>query len=170
MLRSRHLLVSWMFHLSQFRVNYLRYSIRHVWSRGSRTPRRRFLVRFRLERSDMAVGGNFFKLRRRRYCYLSVTFHLCLFQNCLWKSRVVGWTSMVYIAGYSRFSKIRKMKDVYLWAQTTFTNRGQAHCFASRTPTLDLWLEVAKSRKLVIEGFVKIPKFYPLSPILGQCP
>jgi hypothetical protein len=33
-------------------------------------------------------------------------------------------------------------------------NLGQANCLSSRAPILDLWLEITKSRKLLIEGFI----------------
>jgi hypothetical protein len=36
---------------------------------------------------------------------------------------------------------------------------GQAHCLASRAPTLELWLEITTSRKFVIQGFIWIKKF-----------
>jgi hypothetical protein len=38
--------------------------------------------------------------------------------------------------------------------QTTDVNLGQAHCLASQAPTLDLWLEITKSRKFVMQGFI----------------
>ncbi len=39
-------------------------------------------------------------------------------------------------------------------AQTTDMNLGQAHCLASRAPTLDLCLEITRSRTFVIQGFI----------------
>jgi hypothetical protein len=43
--------------------------------------------------------------------------------------------------------------------QTTDMNLGQAHCVASWAPTFDLWLEITKSSKFVIQGFIWITKF-----------
>jgi hypothetical protein len=43
--------------------------------------------------------------------------------------------------------------------QNTDMNLGQSHCFASRAPTLDLWLEITKIRKFVIQGCIWITKF-----------
>jgi hypothetical protein len=43
--------------------------------------------------------------------------------------------------------------------QTIDMNPGQAHCLALRATTLDLWLEIAKSREFVIQGFIWITNF-----------
>ncbi len=43
--------------------------------------------------------------------------------------------------------------------RTTVINLGNAHCLALRAPTLDLWLEITKSRKFVIQVFIWIKKF-----------
>jgi hypothetical protein len=50
---------------------------------------------------------------------------------------------------YNSFFLFRKQGT-----QTTDMDLGQAHCLASRAPTLDLWLEITKSRKFVIQGFI----------------
>jgi hypothetical protein len=45
---------------------------------------------------------------------------------------------------------------------------GQGHCLALPGPTLDLCLEIIKSRKFVIQGFVWITKFQSQVPTLLQ--
>ncbi len=44
-------------------------------------------------------------------------------------------------------------------ALTTDMNLGHARCLASRAPTIDLWLEITKTKKFVIQGFNWIAKF-----------
>jgi hypothetical protein len=50
------------------------------------------------------------------------------------------------------------LDDVWtvLVAQATAIKIEQAHCLALRAPTPDLWLEITKSRKFVIQGFAWI--------------
>ncbi len=45
----------------------------------------------------------------------------------------------------------RKILQFLEW--TTDMNLGQAHCPASRAPTLDLWIASTKFKKFVIQGF-----------------
>ncbi len=50
--------------------------------------------------------------------------------------------------------------QMHLWhAQTTGMNLGQSHYLASQAPTINLWLETAKSRKFVIQVFIGVTKF-----------
>jgi hypothetical protein len=44
-------------------------------------------------------------------------------------------------------------------AQSTDLNLGQAHCVALRAWTLDLWLEITKTRKFVIQDFKELSEF-----------
>jgi hypothetical protein len=44
--------------------------------------------------------------------------------------------------------------------QTTDKVLKQAHCLPLREPTLDLWMEITKSRKFVIQRFISNTKFY----------
>ncbi len=56
----------------------------------------------------------------------------------------------------------KKQCKLWAWSQTTAMNlqQGQTYCVASPAPTLDLWLvEITKSRKFVIRGFLWITKF-----------
>ncbi len=51
--------------------------------------------------------------------------------------------------------KRRKFNEIQEdYPQTTDMNLGQVHCLAWRAPTLVLCLEITKSRKFVIHGFI----------------
>ncbi len=61
-------------------------------------------------------------------------------------------------------SAANKKKREGLNAQTTDMNLGQAQCLASWAPTSDLWLEITRSRKFVIQVFTWITKFLSQVP------
>jgi hypothetical protein len=70
-----------------------------------------------------------------------------------------------YLLSWDFFSQKRMgtscnwQEGVFLATDNRYVNLGHAHCLAYRATTLDLWLEITKSRKFVIEGFVWITKF-----------
>jgi hypothetical protein len=66
-----------------------------------------------------------------------------------------------------------KLRTVLHWSyccnpQTTAMNLGKAHCLALRALTLDLFQEITKGRKSVIQGFIWITKFESQVPPLLQ--
>ncbi len=56
---------------------------------------------------------------------------------------------------------VRGFNDIIILyqPQSTDMNLEQTHCLASRAPTLDLWLEITKIRKFVIQGIIWTTKF-----------
>ncbi len=56
-------------------------------------------------------------------------------------------------------SQLKKRAYNLLLTRTTEMNLGQAHRLIWRAPALEFWLEIAKSRMFVFQGFIWVTKF-----------
>jgi hypothetical protein len=91
----------------------------------------------------------------------SMTFHI----NSIRPIRPSAWKVVGYLYEYIIWIEHRDKRVILVCSrcmcpipETTDMNLGQAYVLASRSSTLDLWLETTNSRKLLIQGFIWLTK------------